>query len=168
MGGVVVAGLVVVEGGDVDGAGPPAFSVLGIGAGPGGDAGDAATPCSATRALGGGATVARGDDGAGASATAGPEAAEVGGVLVRLVALSASRMTKVTTAKPTRKAATHAPTRSARRARALRGGPLSPPSATWPVGTPGAADSSRTYASRTVAGETGTLPAFRISPPGET
>lgn len=132
VGGVVVGGLVVVgAGADVDGAGPP-FSVLAVGEGPGccGDACWPAPPWSATSALGGGATVARGDDGAGATTSAGLDAAEVGGVLVRFVTLSASRITKVTAAKPRRKAATHAPTSTAPRVRALRGCSPSPPSPT--------------------------------------
>jgi hypothetical protein len=165
--GVVVAGLVVVGGGDVEGAGPWWVSARGVGTDAVGGAGEAAPPWSATSTLGGGATVAR-VDGAGASAAAGPGAGAVGVVLVRFVELLASRIKKVTAANPMRKAATHAPIRSAFRVRALRGRSSSLPPGAEPVEMSCALVWRRSNASRTDAGVTGTPPAFLRSPTGET
>jgi len=130
VGGVVVAG-VVVDGGEVVGAGPRSFSVGAIGAGPRGAAGgDAAPAWSPTGTFGAGTAARAGEEGAGACAPAAPDVAVVGVGFVRFVVLSAFRITKVTAAKPSRKAATHAPMRSARRVRTSCGcSPSTPPAA---------------------------------------
>ena len=109
-------------------------------------------------------SVAAGVDRAGARGAAGPGAAEVGVVSDRgFDALPASRMSRVTAANPTRNANTHAPASTRRRVRGVR-------SLARPRWSPGgdAARPSRitgswcTKAWRTLAGETGMFPAFRM------
>ena len=140
--GVVVGGAVVAGGDDVEGAGAPALSGRGIGAGVDGDVVGNPSPGPATSALGGEA-VERGAGVGGAGAPAGAGTVDVGMALGRgLDAPPASHMSAATPTNPSRNAAMHAPTNSRRRRRGVA----------WSCGRGCSARST----SRTVAGETGT------------
>jgi hypothetical protein len=155
--GVVVGALVVGGGADVEGAGGFPLPALGIG----GDGCDCPCPgpgpdCPASP-LGAGAGT--GDFGEAAFASGAPEAPgapDVGVVFGRgFDALSASRMRKVTPAKPSTNAEMHAPTMAARRLRVSRRAASSFPSL-LSTGGVGSSGTTSTEVSRTVAGETGT------------
>jgi hypothetical protein len=176
--GVVVLGLVDGGGAAVVGAGPRGSSARATGAGPGGEgAGDAGTGWLSAGTLGGGAGMAaraaNEDAGACGAGSTGPGGVDVGVVLGRGFApLSEPYMRNVTPANPIRNAATQAQPSSRRRVREERRSPPSPsrPSVAGADGlacSAGEDCSSGRNASRTVAGETGTLPAFRRPPRGK-
>jgi len=157
--GVVVDGVVVGAGAVVVGAGGTGFSVRGSGGGE--DCGvddDGTLPTSETSAL---------DGGGEAGAVAGDDAGAAGGVVGTLgwvvfgcgldasFAPSVPRVSAVMLTNPTANARMHAPTSATRRFRAPARFSAIPASATDGVLSSAGKDS------RTVAGETGTLEAFR-------
>lgn len=120
--GVVVGGAVVAGGDDVEGAGAPALSGRGIGAGVDGDVVGNSPPAGpAMSALGGGA-VERGAGVGGVGAPAGAGTVDAGMALGRgLDALPVSHMSAAMPTNPSRNAVTHAPASRRRRRTSLSG-----------------------------------------------